>query len=66
LQFFQAVDHPYLVSYSSPSGANANLLDANKNEKECGFGHDPSKDYFVSVPVDILLLFHTISTLVSQ
>jgi len=54
------------VSYSSPSGANANLLDANKNEKECGFGHDPSKDYFVSVPVDILLLFHTISTLVSQ
>ncbi|ANM59557.1 unnamed protein product [Arabidopsis thaliana] len=44
----QAVDHPYLVSYSSPSGANANLLDANKNEKECGFGHDPSKDYFVT------------------
>ncbi|CAN8311301.1 unnamed protein product [Cochlearia groenlandica] len=40
----QAVDHPYLVEYSSSSGANANLLDENKNEQECGLCHDPAAE----------------------
>ncbi|KFK42851.1 hypothetical protein AALP_AA1G047200 [Arabis alpina] len=44
----QAVDHPYLVVYSSSSGINANLLDENKNEQECGLCHDPADDYIVT------------------
>ncbi|XP_010475184.1 PREDICTED: DNA repair protein RAD16 [Camelina sativa] len=44
----QAVDHPYLVVYSNSSGANANLLDENKTEQECGLCHDPAEDYVVT------------------
>ncbi|EOA39673.1 hypothetical protein CARUB_v10008314mg [Capsella rubella] len=44
----QAVDHPYLVVYSNSSGVNANLLDENKNEQECGLCHDPAEDYVVT------------------
>lgn len=66
LQFFQAVDHPYLVVYSNSSGANANLVDENKNEQECGLCHDPAEDYIVSVPQVNLLLFRNILSLVSQ
>lgn len=50
LRFFQAVDHPYLVVYSNSSGTNANLLDLNKNEQECGLCHDPAEDYVVRAP----------------
>nr|AAB71467.1 Similar to Saccharomyces RAD16 (gb/X78993) [Arabidopsis thaliana] len=42
-----AVDHPYLVVYSNSSGANANLVDENKSEQECGLCHDPAEDYVV-------------------
>ncbi|AEE27792.1 unnamed protein product [Arabidopsis thaliana] len=44
----QAVDHPYLVVYSNSSGANANLVDENKSEQECGLCHDPAEDYVVT------------------
>ncbi|XP_056857617.1 DNA repair protein RAD16-like, partial [Raphanus sativus] len=44
----QAVDHPYLVVYSSSGGANANLNDDNKKEHECGLCHEPAEDNVVT------------------
>ncbi|KAF8081147.1 hypothetical protein N665_0902s0001 [Sinapis alba] len=44
----QAVDHPYLVVYSSSRGANANLNDENKKEHECGLCHEPAEDNVVT------------------
>ncbi|CAN7134704.1 unnamed protein product [Brassica rapa subsp. narinosa] len=44
----QAVDHPYLVVYSSSGGANANLNDENKKEQECGLCHEPAEDNVVT------------------
>ncbi|KAJ0236125.1 Helicase protein with RING/U-box domain-containing protein [Hirschfeldia incana] len=44
----QAVDHPYLVVYSSSRGANANLIDENKKEQECGLCHEPAEDNVVT------------------
>ncbi|KAL0697319.1 hypothetical protein Bca4012_053441 [Brassica carinata] len=44
----QAVDHPYLVVYSSSGGANANLIDENKKEHECGLCHEPAEDNVVT------------------
>ena len=49
--FFQAVDHPYLVVYSSSGGANANLNDENKKDQECGLCHEPAEDNVVSVSI---------------
>lgn len=49
--FSQAVDHPYLVVYSSSGGANANLNDENKKEQECGLCHEPAEDNVVSVSI---------------
>uniref|UniRef100_A0A1J3CFL8 ATP-dependent helicase rhp16 n=1 Tax=Noccaea caerulescens TaxID=107243 RepID=A0A1J3CFL8_NOCCA len=45
----QAVDHPYLVVYSSSRGTNANLLEDNKNESsECGLCHEPAEEHVVT------------------
>ncbi|CAA7054102.1 unnamed protein product [Microthlaspi erraticum] len=45
----QAVDHPYLVVYSSSRGINANLLEENKNESsECGLCHEPAEERVVT------------------
>lgn len=53
--FWQAVDHPYLVVYSSSGGANANLNDDNKKEHECGLCHEPAEDNVVSVSINFFV-----------